>query len=548
MVDKSELSEDASHQFGNFDTVFQTEFSGWENSYAQFEHLLQDNVRLLQIMKEATHDIGMFGTYTIFGRRIESRPLINQVGFLKGITFESAPEDLNCMLNELIQKRPALLFELNLVLNIIPGVHELELQKKKTTKKLHQASPEDLVNILRKLSEIENAEAVLKKTVFLDWLRTIFGDVNYGDDEHVRDWIVKIDAMVEQWRELVYTHHVLSKASELLGILIPSMASEINHFASTITLLQPRLLMAENRNGNIFKRLFRSKKSVGQKQDLNFIRDAYGQNRDLLGVQSKSESNEKQDDVAELADLYAPSRVMENPHGSFSWWYAEFDKKVTITIPPFLSSSADETYAEDVIVMAHELMHAVLSKLLHIQIDSRYRHGKQAKSTLGIAIHEGVSIAVEHELLNILSKDGDGDKTMQRVANQFGIARLKDLRKSNRQLRRENRSEPILFDFFDKTSALRDTGIAYSEGAKLAIALRRNGWRISDLPILVSKISEKVTEITNIKKPFDWSSIEPQYISSGMEKVTKRLPGVLRNLFVPDYQRVMKALRELCPS
>jgi|GEM_PF-3974420 len=145
------------------------------------------------------------------------------------------------------------------------------------------------------------------------------------------------------------------------------------------------------------------------------------------------------------------------------------------------------------LIVAHELMHVITQELLNEisqeensfsfinklgrrfnQIFTGSKPQSISNSSLFNTLHEAISLVLEHEVITRALEQTKGQEEQDELKS-WGETRLQYIRESN------------LDDPNDKESRL-----AYSEGTRLAIALRRNGWQISDLPELLGAINDVI--------------------------------------------------------
>ncbi len=186
-----------------------------------------------------------------------------------------------------------------------------------------------------------------------------------------------------------------------------------------------------------------------------------------------------------------------------------------------------------VLVTAHELLHSLIGgKLIDMNGTAYHESTKRNhKGILGRVIHEACTLALEYLIQNQSNENEAQDPAWKTIA-EFGAGRMRAVREANR-LR-----IPATFAEAAKTLEQPDLQLSdldtvvYSEGAKLAIALRRNGWKLTDLPELLERIDTTVVTITDYGDSTEWSKIF----------ITKSENGV-----PTEYEKVIQALRQLKP-
>lgn len=163
----------------------------------------------------------------------------------------------------------------------------------------------------------------------------------------------------------------------------------------------------------------------------------------------------------------------------------------------------DRDHVIKVVVMGHELFHGITERLLQISssgIGERLQYlkkesGQHAVANLERVIEEGVSIAFEFEALSRVQRFSQSEAVLDSVRD-YTRYRLENIKKANRQWSEQKRTFKDYEsgnDFIIETDEI--SALAYSEGTKLAIALRRNGWTLNDLPELLEHVqTEVVTE------------------------------------------------------
>lgn len=305
----------------------------------------------------------------------------------------------------------------------------------------------------RSLPSIEERAAAAKKKQELDQKRKLFFTTepiasalkcNYDE---LSNWaassILKdLESAQTQLRETIYWQTTLYEAAKLIIEIAPSLREKV----STIITETPVIIVSKG---------------------LKLI-----QNKPLRNRSTFSDTN---------------NWMIEGRNSAVS-----FRKTVVVE-----SANSDQLHGPDhvmrLLIVAHELMHVITQELLdeispeEKSFPSIRRIGEKIKQMLtGVksasinisnllnTLHESISLALEHEVITRALEQTKGQEEQDELKS-WGETRLQFVRESN------------LDDPNNKESRL-----AYSEGTRLAIALRRNGWQISDLPDLLQAINNVV--------------------------------------------------------
>lgn len=173
----------------------------------------------------------------------------------------------------------------------------------------------------------------------------------------------------------------------------------------------------------------------------------------------------------------------------------------------------DSDHGYRILATGHELMHAIVDELLAVQGESPGyrdrvntntltqqeidRYNLTVVGSLKRVISEGVAIAFEHALIDIVKKSSGYLTTSTRL-NEFADNRLVWIRAMNRNISPKYRASQV-HDEKQKKEMLElelsdYAGFAYSEGIRLAIGLQRNMWSLNDLPELFTQIRKVLIE------------------------------------------------------
>lgn len=258
---------------------------------------------------------------------------------------------------------------------------------------------------------------------------------------------------------------------------------------------------------------------------------------------AKVTTTRKESRVQKIASKFNPRPVLFDPSfftrrmvtdpanfpllGSLQDWSFKEQEGVKVITVGALRSSEDSSDFRDLelIAMSHEFFHAVIQHIWSANAKELESFMRESDTDLLTVIHECMTIALEYVLLN--------DEQTQFVSDEaatFGAERMSYIRQSARaaaKLRKEKNGSMQLF-----------SELAYTEGAKLAIALKRNGWTLNDLPLFF----EQITTIIRAEiKASDHPSLASILITkdkspSGAQEYSKQLSS---------YTKIMTKIRSL---
>jgi len=202
----------------------------------------------------------------------------------------------------------------------------------------------------------------------------------------------------------------------------------------------------------------------------------------------------------------------------------------------------DQNHSFRILSMGHELLHAAVFVILEITRnaqmmtntdDKNELHHHQPKkenlvtwANLEAVIFEGISLAFEYELVRAVQKQTH-DTTLLTRFTKHANNRIANIRNSNLYLSPQYRQNMLTSGL--QLPKIEDTGqLNYSEGAKLAIALRRNSWQLDDLPTLLKLFRTILIEEVGS----DINSSDFHQIPVDLDKNS-------------DYQRIVSKIRRL---
>ncbi len=558
---------------------------GLEASYQRYQEALQSNEHLKRVrFTEGSKDFGWIEKIKDqFGPWKEMRAVADQPIFTDTVTFQSVPEPVQYVLQSVFQFHPEVLIKLDAELHNGQD-SEVEQQRKQLRERMRNASFHEMDEIFARQSELDLFESKQQHELIAAWLLEVGIPAEHINEQLVSEVVLTIFQAAEQWRELVYTRHLLSEATSILSQLIPTMAADIQDVAERMLVLQPRerkkqshfssrLLDKFIKKGRIpdWKPVLKQKPIDASLQpteastviapdyDLTPLPVPYEPTLTSLNIDDEGQvAGDSKDVVVETVSSNSESDSTQDESKGTSlfdedsceaWWQTHSrQNRSAIIMPPHIGTDNKDRYGEDLIVTAHELMHAVVSEKLGIPTGYHLSafEQKEVLGTLGRTIHEGISISVEHLLLTAFERD---QTELWQAADNVGSERLKYVYKVNRYWNREQ-LQKLADQHQVELPQVWQTAVSYSEGAKLALALRRNGWTLSDLPRLIDEINMIIRKKIGKKNPVDWAKVVVERTPQPPEFIahSKRLSALFRQVFKPDYQKVISAIRELKPN
>lgn len=560
---------------------------GLEASYQRFQNALRDNEHLKRVrFSEGSKDFGWIEKIKDqFGHWKEMKAVADQPIFTDTVTFQSMPESVQHALQVVFQLHPEVLIELDAVLRNEAG-SEVERQRSLLRERMRNASFHEMDEIFARLSELDLLESKQQHELISAWLLEVGIPANQINEQVVSEVVLKIFQSAEQWRELVYTRHLLTEATNILCQLVPTMTADIQDVAERMLVLQPRERKKHHFSRLLSEKFFKKDRIPDWKPVLKqrSTEVALPQTEDAVvtpdyeptlipvdyeptpvplntvgaddlinedgGADAATEAETASSSPGENSALNESKRSSLFDENNCETWWSTHSRQnhSAIIMPPHISTDNKDRYGEDLMVTAHELMHAVISEKLGIPTGfhlSAFEH-KEVMGTLGRTIHEGISISVEHLLLTAFERD---QTELWQAADNVGSERLKYVYKVNRYWNRD-RLQELANQQQVKLPQVWQTAVSYSEGVKLALALRRNGWTLADLPQLIDEIKSVISKKTGKKNPNDWARVvvertpkPPNFIAQ-----SKRLSELFQQTFAPDYQKVIAAIRELKPN
>ena len=184
------------------------------------------------------------------------------------------------------------------------------------------------------------------------------------------------------------------------------------------------------------------------------------------------------------------------------WFFTKVNDSWCINVndASFDLENLQSGHALRTLIMAHELLHALVAYLFKFEkvlvqntdlegIDEQINEENPA--TLGRVILEGISLALEHEILQKVLEQKNLDQDSLTQLTKFGQERLAIIRKTH-HLWQEKQRRVLTGDERQVVSPAQIEGLAYSDGVRLALALRRKDWTLNDLPELVDKVKALV--------------------------------------------------------
>lgn len=155
-----------------------------------------------------------------------------------------------------------------------------------------------------------------------------------------------------------------------------------------------------------------------------------------------------------------------------------------------------QRYAEQIVIFAHEFIHSVVSYLLDEILELKnFDENKNTThaSSLWHTIQEGISIAFETELTEYLLQSPDTNEQDKDQLFKWKLLRLEALRRAATHWQKSVRRSFIGPDnTMPKPSDFGE--LSYSEGAKLALIFKKNGWQLSDLTFFLRQIKQVLYE------------------------------------------------------
>lgn len=172
----------------------------------------------------------------------------------------------------------------------------------------------------------------------------------------------------------------------------------------------------------------------------------------------------------------------------------------------------DSEHAVRLMMTGHEILHALVNDYLGLppekpgyrnrgltdtlDPDEQDKLDRIKSGSLGRTLLEGISIAFEHELVEQVVQQ-TGDATSIEALNQIAQLRLQGIREVNRMLNPDYQAAHAAeFGLTEPLDPSTVDSFTYSEGARLAIYLRNQGWTLNDLPQLLDQIKAIVQEET----------------------------------------------------
>lgn len=199
-----------------------------------------------------------------------------------------------------------------------------------------------------------------------------------------------------------------------------------------------------------------------------------------------------------------------------------------------------ENRIEHTIIMGHELIHATSCYLMgHLvntdqSLTSNYYH---APASLHLVIEEGIALAFEAKLSQHLLNTSTSEEDIHQVETWQKL-RHENLTRAARVWKLSFRALFMGEDEVVPPGTEDFPELAYSEGAKLALILERNGWELNDLPLLCRQLKQVINEELG-------SSNLPNVLRVPLTKETEM--GWLFKPKTSRYLRVRKRIRQLKP-
>ncbi|MDA1079439.1 MAG: hypothetical protein O2840_01985, partial [bacterium] len=213
-------------------------------------------------------------------------------------------------------------------------------------------------------------------------------------------------------------------------------------------------------------------------------------------ILSQLETSVSQKVFSNLGSGRSRSPLLRTPQQSQGQWsFFQIPGGLFITVEG--SKDEKKNMFRATLSMAHELMHAITSKLLAPDENVEANGNPQPAASLLRAIAEGIAIAFEHEaILYLLAHDYLTSEQEAEVI-EYGTERLADTKSSNRFLIPKVRQELRGNDEDLEIHPSSVIKLAFSEGARIAMKLGKNGWKINDLDEILRKIMEIVQSIVD---------------------------------------------------
>ena len=490
----------------------------WESSYARFSQLLADEPRLLELYQQSEvqarevpdklRKSGGAGWQIDALTTHDASPAKCDLSFLTDDLLQS-------QVRELLAQRPSLLLELQDWLE-----HQVATAQITDGKLLDdffdradQLTDEEFQAQRNQLEQQQRERNSQLLTTIFEKAGIAVAGLPIEQLFSLRDAFEKT---AEFWRNIAYSNHLIAEAANTLKQLIPSMATEISTIVEELVLVQPKRM--PTRSWPFSRTMSRFFEGTSGTAGLTVLEGE----RTIVGNFPTTTN----------PDANAPdgSATFAKNNALSKWWGSGSENGLSfIVVPPRINSESTAAYPEHVLVAMHELLHCLIDGKLLPLYGKRYSEETQRvqEGVLGRVLHEGAAIALEYLVINHVQS---GQVDAARILQQFGKDRLKYIRDVNR-LRNPSKLAALAEQSEVEDLELADTDVAYSEGAKLAIALARNGWQLSDLPQLLESISAVVSSATSTD-PSEWSRM-PVTQSHGGDQTT--------------YEKVMASLKALKP-
>lgn len=179
---------------------------------------------------------------------------------------------------------------------------------------------------------------------------------------------------------------------------------------------------------------------------------------------------------------------------------------------PNHKSEIDYRHPFRVLASGHELLHSIVTMQLGVPAripgySKRYawapqsyeeaeRFRREAHGNLCRVILEAAGLAYEHEFLSQVFFHSEFDAGIEQL-EKFARARVRHFRRANhlwlpdyrKRLGLDNEASSRQKNFFTPE---KFPELNYSEGFQLAVALRRNGWQLSELPEIIERIRQEI--------------------------------------------------------